>query len=176
MKFRTFTPLAVLLCGAALGYGANPFLNAPDDNPVAARFRGAEWGDNIAQEEIGLSARVVTTRIARTSWGEIYKITFTDIASRAQVRRRILPEYFIVTDGRIVLLHEEKPEAAVKKLAALETPPEFEKSDVYAVAQRVTALSCRFGLPRNAGQLGPGGFHTELLTYYPRPGIPDVAL
>ena len=68
------------LCATAAAYSANPFLSAPDDKPVSAKFRGAEWGDNIAQEEIGLSARVVTARVARMSWGEIYKISFTDIA------------------------------------------------------------------------------------------------
>ena len=135
MKLRKLTLLAVALLAATAVYGANPFLNEPDDKPVAAKFRGAEWGDNIAQEEIGLSARVVTTRIAKMSWGEIYQISFTDIASRAQVRRKISPEYFIVTDDRIILLNEEKPEAAVKKLAALEKPPEFEESDIYGITE-----------------------------------------
>jgi len=115
--------------------GANPFLNAPDDKPSVAKFRGAEWGDNIAQEEIGLSAHVVTTRLAKTSWGEIYRIAFTDIASRAQERRKISTDYFIVTDDRIVQLNEEDNEAAVKKLAATEKAPEFDQNDICAISE-----------------------------------------
>ena len=52
---------------AAYAYAANPFLDAPDDKPVYAKFRGTEWGDEIEQEEIPLTARVVTTRVARDS-------------------------------------------------------------------------------------------------------------
>lgn len=135
MKRRKLILLAVSIGVTAVAQAANPFLSATDDKPVSAKFRGAEWGDNIAQEEIGLSAHVVTTRIARMSWGEIYKVAFTDIASRAQVRRKISPEYFVVTAGLIVVLNEEKPEAAVKKLATLEKPPEFEKSDIYGITE-----------------------------------------
>jgi len=123
------------LCATAAAYSANPFLSAPDDKPVSAKFRGAEWGDNIAQEEIGLSARVVTARVARMSWGEIYKISFTDIASRAREARKILPEYFIVTDNEIILLNEANNEAAIKKLSALDKAPEFEKRDIYGITQ-----------------------------------------
>jgi hypothetical protein len=120
---------------AAAAHAANPFLSAVDEKPATAKFRGAEWGDKIAQEEIGLSARVVTTRVAKMSWGEIYKITFTDIASRAREPRKIDPEYFIVTDDRIVLLNEEKNDAAVEKLKKMEKPPEFEQHDIYGIVE-----------------------------------------
>jgi hypothetical protein len=123
------------LCAPLTACAANPFLSAPGDQPVSAKFRGAEWGDNIAQEEIGLSARVVTTRLARMSWGEIYKIAFTDIASRAREPRKISHEYFIVTDNQIVLLNEENKEAAIKKLSALEKAPEFQKHDIYGITE-----------------------------------------
>jgi hypothetical protein len=127
--------IVLWLCATVAVDAANPFLSAPDNKPVSAKFRGAEWGDNIAQEEIGLSARVVTTRVARMSWGEIYKIAFTDIASRAREPRRISPEYFIVTADQIILLNEENNEAAIKKLSALEKAPEFEKRDIYGITQ-----------------------------------------
>src|SRR6266576_6895138 len=84
-------------------YAANQFLDAPDDKPVSARFRGTEWGDNIDEGEIALTARAITTRIAKMPWGAIFKIEFTDLKSRAKKRREIQPEYFIVTDERIVL-------------------------------------------------------------------------
>ena len=67
--------MSILLTVSA--YSANPFLDAPDDKPVSAKFRGTEWGDNIDQGEIALTARVITTRVAKMSWGAIYKIEFT---------------------------------------------------------------------------------------------------
>ena len=114
-------------------HAANPFLNAPDDKPVSANFRGTEWGDEIQQDEIPLTAQVVTTRVARMSWGAIFKIEFTDLESNAPQKREIRPDYFIVTDDRIVLLNEEDNDAAVKKISALDKPPEFEPGDVYGI-------------------------------------------
>jgi hypothetical protein len=114
-------------------HAANPFLDARSDEPVSAKFRGTEWGDEIQQDEIPLTARVVTTRLAKMPWGAIFKIEFTDLESRAPQKREIRPDYFIVTDDRIVLLNEEDNDAAVKKISALDKPPEFEAGDVYGI-------------------------------------------
>ena len=114
-------------------FAANPFLDAKDDKPVSAKFRGTEWSDEIGRDEIPLTARVVTTRIAKMPWGAIFKIEFTDLKSRAKKRREIRPDYFIVTDDRIVLLNEEDNEAAAKKISALDKPPEFEPNDIYGI-------------------------------------------
>ena len=114
-------------------YAANPFLDAKDDKPVSANFRGVEWGDNISQDEIALTARIVTTRIAKMSWGAIFKIEFVDLKSRAEKRREISPDYFVVTDDRVVLLNEENNEAAAKKISAREKPPEFGPGDVCGI-------------------------------------------
>lgn len=122
---------SILLAGSV--YAANPFLDAKDDKPVSAKFRGTEWGDEIQQEEIPLTARVVTTRVAKMPWGAIFKIEFTDLKSNAPQKREIRPDYFIVTDDRIVLLNEEDNEAAVKKISAMDKPPEFEPGDVYGI-------------------------------------------
>jgi hypothetical protein len=124
-------PMSILLTAST--YAANPFLNAKDDKPVSANFRGAEWGDNISQDEIALTARVVTTRVAKMPWGAIFKIGFIDLKSRAPQPRKIEPEYFVVTDDRIVLLNEENNEAAVKKISAMEKPPEFEPGNIYGI-------------------------------------------
>jgi len=113
---------------------ANPFLDAKDDKPVSAKFRGTEWGDEIGRHEIPLTARVVTTRIAKMPWGAIFKIEFTDLKSRAKKHREIRPDYFIVTDDRIVLLNEEDNDAAVKKISTMDNPPEFEDGDVRGIA------------------------------------------
>ena len=129
-RIATIT-LSMLLSASA--YAANPFLNAQDDKPVSTKFRGTEWGDEIQQDEIPLTARVVTTRLAKMPWGAIFKIEFTDLKSRAPQKREIRPDYFIVTDDRIVLLNEEDNEAAVKKISALDKPPEFEPGDVYGI-------------------------------------------
>src|SRR2546430_13878743 len=99
-RIATLTISVLLPVGA---FSANPFLDAPDDKPVSARFRGTEWGDNIDEGEIALTARAVTTRIAKTPRGAIVKIEFTDLKSRAPQQRKIASDYFVVTDDRIVL-------------------------------------------------------------------------
>jgi len=114
-------------------WAANPFLDAKDDKPVSAKFRGTEWSDEIGRDEIPLTARVVTTRIAKMPWGAIFKIEFTDLKSRAKKHREIRPDYFIVTDDRIVLLNEEDNDAAAKKISTLDKPPDFEPNDIYGI-------------------------------------------
>ena len=121
-------------------YPANPFLDAKDDKPVSAKFQGSQWGDDIEEEEIPLTMQVVTTRISKMPWGAIFKIEFADVTSRARnpagVRpklREIRPDYFIVTDDRIVLLNEEDNDAAVKKISASDKPPQFEPGEIYGI-------------------------------------------
>jgi hypothetical protein len=123
--------MSMLLPVSALA--VNPFLDANDDKPVSAKFRGTEWGDEIQQDEISLTARVVTTRLATMPWGAIFKVEFTDLESRAPQKREIRPDYFIVTDDRIVLLNEEDNETAIKKISALDKPPEFDPNDIYGI-------------------------------------------
>jgi hypothetical protein len=125
------TTMTILLSVPA--YAANPFLNAPDDQPVSAKFRGTEWSEDIGDKDIPLTARVVTTRIAKMPWGAIFKIEYTDLKSSAEKQREIRPDYFIVTDNRIVLLNEEDNAAAAKKISAMDKPPEFEPNDIYGI-------------------------------------------
>jgi hypothetical protein len=120
--------LSVSVCAA------NPFLDAADDKPVSAKFRGTEWSDDTSNQEIPLTARVITTRLARMPWGAIFKIEFTDLKSRAPKKREIPPDYFIVTDQRIVLLNEENNDAAVRKIAAMDNAPTFEQGDVRGIS------------------------------------------
>ena len=126
--------MSILLTVSA--YSANPFLDSPDDKPVSAKLRGTEWGDNINEGEIALTARMITTRVAKTSWGSIFKIEFSDLNSRALQPRKIEPDYFIVTDERIVLLNEEDNDAAVKKISAMAKAPMFEERDVRGITSR----------------------------------------
>jgi hypothetical protein len=123
--------VSILLTGSA--YAANPFLAAPDDKPVTAKFRGTEWGDNISQEEIPLTTRVVTTRVAKMSWGAIFKIEFANLKSSALEPRKIEPQYFVANDDRIVLVNEENIPAAIKRISALDKPPEFESGEIYGI-------------------------------------------
>jgi hypothetical protein len=116
-----------------LGYAANPFLDALNDQPVSAKFRGTEWSDDIGEQDIPLTARVVTTRIAKMLWGAIFKVEFTDLKSRVEKQREIRPDYFVVTNDRIVLLNEEDNAAATKKISTLDKPPEFEPNDIYGI-------------------------------------------
>jgi hypothetical protein len=133
MNWCRIATIATSILLPAAVYAANPFLSAPDDKPVSAKFRGVEWGDEIQQDEMPLTARVVTTRLAKMSWGAIFKIEFTDLESNAPQKREIRPDYFIVSDDRIVLLNEEDNEAAVEKISALDNPPEFQPGDIYGI-------------------------------------------
>jgi hypothetical protein len=133
MSRRRIATLTISIFLPAFAFAANPFLDATDDKPVSAKFRGTEWGDEIQQEEIPLTARVITTRLAKMPWGAIFKIEFTDLESRAPQKREIRPDYFIATDDRIVLLNEEDNDAAVKKISALDKPPEFDPGDIYGI-------------------------------------------
>jgi len=129
-RIATLT-ISVLLSPSA--FAMNPFLSAKDYQPVSAIFTGHEWSDEIGQDEIPLTARVVTTRLTKMPWGAIFKIEFTDLKSRAEKPREIGPDYFIVTDDRIVLLNEEDNDAAVKKISALDKPPQFEQNNIYGI-------------------------------------------
>jgi hypothetical protein len=129
-RIATIT-VSILLTASA--QAANPFLDASDDKPVSAKFRGTEWGDEIQQEEIPLTARVVTTRLAKMPWGAIFKIEFTDLKSQAPKKRQIRPDYFIATDDRIILLNEENNDAAVKKMSAMDKAPTFEQGDIRGI-------------------------------------------
>jgi hypothetical protein len=133
MNRSRIATMAMLLSLAVSVYAANPFLNTQDDKPIFAAFRGTEWGDEIGQKEIPLSARVVTTRLAKMPWGTVFRIEFTDLKSRAEKQREIQPDYFIVTDDRIILLNEEDNDAAAKKISAGDKPPEFEPNDIYGI-------------------------------------------
>jgi hypothetical protein len=125
--------LMTLIFLVAPVYAANPFLDAKDDKPVSAKFRGTEWSDEIQEEEIPLTTRVVTTRVAKMPWGAIFKIEFTDLKSRAKKTHQIRPDYFVVTDERIFLLNEEDNDAAVKKISAMDKSLTFEDHDVRGI-------------------------------------------
>jgi hypothetical protein len=123
--------MSILLVTPA--FAANPFLDAKDDKPVSANFRGTDWDDENIQGEIPLTARLITTRIASMSWGAIFKIEFVDLRSRAKQRREIPPQYFIATDDRIVLLNEENNDAAAKKISAMDKPLAIEEGDIRGI-------------------------------------------
>jgi hypothetical protein len=129
-RVATITILILMLVSA---YAANPFLDACDDKPVFAKFRGTEWSDDIEEKEIPLTAQVITTRVAKMSWGAIFQIEFTDLKSRAEKPRQIRPDYFVVTDERIVLLNEEDNDDAVKKISAMDKAPTLEDRDVRGI-------------------------------------------
>jgi hypothetical protein len=125
--------VAITILLTASGYAANPLLDAKDDTPVSAKFRGTEWSDDIEEEEIPLTARVITTRGAKMPRGAIFKIEFTDLKSRAKKPRQIRPDHFIVADERIGLVNEEDNEDAVKKISAMDKAATFENRDVRGI-------------------------------------------
>jgi hypothetical protein len=135
MKHRTQLQLIVTISilAAAPVSAANPFLDAKDDKSVSANFRGTEWNDEYINGEIPLTARMVTTRIATMPWGAVFKIEFVDLKSRATQKREIGPLYFITTEDRVYFLNEDDNEAAAKKLAGTDKPPQFEQGDIRAI-------------------------------------------
>jgi len=133
MNWPRISAIAMLMLLSPCVFAANPFLDAKDDKPVSAKFRGIEWSDNIGAEEIPLTARVVTTRVATLPWGAIFKIEFLDLKSHAPQPREIKPDYFVVTDDRIMLLNEQDNDAAVKKISAMDKPPGFETGEIYGI-------------------------------------------
>ena len=69
-------------------FAANPLLDAKDDRPISADFRGTEWNDENIDGEIPLTARVVTTRIATMPWGAIFRIEFCGSKIARQTKAR----------------------------------------------------------------------------------------
>lgn len=67
------------------------------------------------------------------TWGSIFKIEFADLKSYAAALRKIESEYFIVTNDRIVLINKENNETAVKKISAMDKPPDFEPGNIYGI-------------------------------------------
>jgi len=133
--------LATLLVSflfASAACASNPFLDAPNDKPVPAQFRGIEWGEGLAGDS-PFSARVITTRVAKPAWGAIFKIEFADLKSKAAKKPALPPLYFIVTDERIVLLNEEDNDAAVKRIEKTPSPPAFDPDNVYGLTKGVVA-------------------------------------
>jgi hypothetical protein len=152
MNVRGVGIVAISISLLVSAYATNPFLDAKDDKPVSANFRGTEWNDQFPEQgiphEIPLTAQIITTRIAKMPWGAIFKIEFTDLKSCAPEKSEIPDRrYFIVTDDRIVLLNacpnhtgvvtlreiEEDNDCAVRKISAMEKPPEFEPNDIYGI-------------------------------------------
>jgi hypothetical protein len=134
MKIRVrFFIILMSIFATSSALATNPFLDAKDDKPASATFRGTEWNDENINGDIPLRARVVTTRIAKMSWGSIFKIEYADLKSKAAQKREIGPDYFIVTDDRIVELHEENNEEAAKKIGAMDKPPAFDENDICGI-------------------------------------------
>jgi hypothetical protein len=133
MNCGRLTVIMMVILFSVSTYAANVFLDAQNDHPLSAKFSGTEWSDDIGEQDIPLTARVMTTRMAKMPWGAIFKVEFTDLISRADKPREIRPDYFIVTDDRIVLLNEEDNDAAAKKISTLDKPPEFEPNDIYGI-------------------------------------------
>src|SRR5215468_10553126 len=89
-------------------YASNPFLDAKDGKPVSANFRGTEWNDQFPEHEIPLTARSITTRIAKMPWGAIFKIEFTDLKSRAPEEHEVAPtRYYINRQNSIPVTFTE---------------------------------------------------------------------
>ncbi len=113
----------------------NPFLGASSDDRVLSSFSGTEWGDELGQKDLPLSARVVTQRKAKLSWGEIFEISFESVRSQTGKPRSIGPLLLVVTDKEIVRIVSDKPSEAIEKLKALASPPKYEPAELVGLSQ-----------------------------------------
>jgi hypothetical protein len=132
----TLAAVVLLMMGVAVARAAdavNPFLQARE--PSEAEFRGVEWNEDYAPQDIPLSVKVETKQVAHTSWGGIYEISFKDLESKASKKREIAPLVFVVTRDVIALLNEEKMTEVIGRIAALDKPPAFEEGDIYGISQ-----------------------------------------
>jgi hypothetical protein len=136
MKLRAFCLLTLtLLALIPAARGANPFLNAPDDQPRTANFKGTEWGDNLGPDDLPLSAKVVTTRVASMPWGAVFRIEFQDIVSTSEEKRTISTHHFLVTPEKIVLFNAEDLAGEIARLASLPKAPEPLEGEVVGLAK-----------------------------------------
>jgi hypothetical protein len=120
---------AIFISLTVSAYAANPFLDAKDDKPVSANFRGTVWNDDFPEHgiphEIPLTARVITTRLAKMQWGAIFKIEFTDLKSRAPSNLKLLDaaperraEASAIVKARARLV-KENPDGTFQKVGLL---------------------------------------------------------
>jgi len=133
--------IAFSLLTAVGSLAENPFLGAKSDEPATAKFKGVEWNDEFEKDELPWSVRVTTQRVATAPWGAFFKIAFDQAATKAPRPREMQPLYFFATDSEIVLLNEEKPEEAIRKLATQPKPPKFGASEIYGLSKGVRKVS-----------------------------------
>ena len=141
-------------------------LSASRDERALATLLGTEWGDEIGPKGLPFSARVVTTRVAKFSWGEAYQIAFEQVRSQTGKTRTLSPLYFLTTDKEIIRITADKPEELIAKLKTGTAPPPFEPSALYGLSQgtktyKETALTvakivvkgdrCRYTWNHNSG-------------------------
>jgi hypothetical protein len=127
----------------------NPFLDAPNDKPLTATFKGTEWD----AEELPISVRVKTTGLATMKWGAVLRISFETVDSKATQKREIQPLHFVVTDDKVFLLNEADMNQEIRKLAEMENAPAFEKGDLRALShgkQELNEIRRRSRSPRKA--------------------------
>ena len=129
------TVAAFSLRCAAVALPENPFFRGKSDELATAKFQGMEWNDEFEKDELPWSTRVSTQRVASAPWGAFFKITFDQIATKAPRPREMPPLHFFTTDYEIVLLNEEKPDGAIRKLAAQPKPPKYEPREIHGLSK-----------------------------------------
>ncbi len=116
-------------------FAKNPFLSASGDDRALATFSGTEWGDELGPKDLPLSARVVTVRREKLTWGEVFEISFESIRSQTGKPRTINPLLLVVTDKEIVRISADKPSEAIAKLKTLASQPKYEPADLVGLSQ-----------------------------------------
>lgn len=133
-QYLPVTVLGIVLWGTQAALAKSPFLPATNDVRAQALFSGIEWGDDLSPTVRPFSAKTVTTRVARMSWGEVYQIAFEPTRSRSSKQRSISPLLFLFTDNEIVRINAEDPDKAIAELKTLTSPPSYEPADLYGMS------------------------------------------
>ena len=114
---------------------SNPYLQAPDDQPVSVELQGNEWGDDIDGGERPLRARLNTTRLAVLPYGSVFRLEFVSLPAPSAMPRAIAPLLLLATASELVRLASEDWPATLARLRTQPQAPPRAPSDVRAIAR-----------------------------------------
>ena len=122
-----------MLVGLGSAQAANPYLQAPDDQPVSVELQGSEWGDDIDGGERPLRARLTTTRVAVLPYGSVYRLEFVSLPAPSAMPRAIAPLLLLATESELVSLASEDWPTTLARLQAQPQAPPSAASDLRAI-------------------------------------------
>ena len=120
MKRRRIATMIISILLSTFTQAANPFLDARTTSQCPPNFKGPSGAMRFSSTKSRSLREWLRRASPRCRGARFSKSNLPTLESRAPQKREIRPDYFIVTDDRIVLLNEEDNDAAVKKISALD--------------------------------------------------------